>query len=249
MAPGLIKAVVTLPAQSGLPADNVTNTFHFYQDGTVPVGTFGPEITTLIEQFYSSVVVGDQTTHPVGYFISGLIDRAGLVTVDQYDWTSFGPTGSPIWTETFTPPATSGASDFQPPELAVCVSFNGNATGVPEVGPSGPIPTPEAAQDMGAPATHTGRTRPASRLRNRVYVGPLIIDAFDAATGRITNGFSELCSAAAKRLCQPGTNVRLVVASARAGSYTNPVTVWCDNEPDIQRRRGRKATVRNTKTV
>lgn len=115
-----------------------------------------------------------------------------------------------------------------PSEVAVAFSFRGDIAGVPE----------EAAN---------GLTRPASRRRGRVFLGPLTLQsAQEEATSKVARvkvTLRELIIAryqAAKVLWEPveAARARHIVYS-RAGAETWPVTrVHVDGEFDTVRRRG-----------
>jgi len=95
---------------------------------------------------------------------------------------------------------------------------------------------------------------PASRLRNRIYLGGLASDAFTLSS---TSAFPTIASAmrtniigAAQALeALNDANVQWVQYSPTTGLPSPIVGGWIDNTPDTQRRRGVSATVRTTFTV
>ena len=77
------------------------------------------------------------------------------------------------------------------------------------------IPSSDAAQDQGAPATHTGKTRPRASLRGRVFIGPLTAGVPDS-NGHVT--------ASAATVVQDAFDDLVGALSALANSTT--IVVW-----------------------
>lgn len=108
------RALVTIPAPSGLPADQIVHTFHFRNDelGVEPFGTFA----RMLDGFYTTV-------GPAGGSISSLLDDAyGPPTYTFYDLgetpprTPRGTTIAPAWDCT-------GNAEALPPEMAAVISL------------------------------------------------------------------------------------------------------------------------------
>jgi hypothetical protein len=80
--------------------------------------------------------------------------------------------GPPFRTDLATLTTASSASD-SPGQVCACVAYRADYGTAIEKGPMEDLPTPDDAQDYGAPPTHPGRTRPRARYRSRFFLGPL----------------------------------------------------------------------------
>lgn len=112
----------------------------------------------------------------------------------------------------------STSSSPTAPELALCVSFNG--------------------------AFVSGFSQ--ARRRGRVYLGPLAAAAVDS-TARVTPTLVSTMATAAGTLLSTSnaaSDWAWVVYSPTGNTAYPVVAGWVDNEMDVQRRRGRRATVR-----
>jgi hypothetical protein len=115
------------------------------------------DLTTMIANWFDTAVAG--SGNPVGYYLSFTIPRAGSPhEILYYDITGKldgTAAGGPIATVNFSitaqPPSTGVLA--LPDQIAVVVGYQGDMTGIPEF---------------------QGNTRPRSRRRGRVYVGPLV---------------------------------------------------------------------------
>jgi hypothetical protein len=159
MAVGLYQAVVQLVRTSGLPEDTVENVFHFKGDplgGTV--ASEAADIATMLKSFYNDTFESASTD--VANYIGRQISRAAnvckVVVYHKDDFDRDTLFGSPDHTLSFTlDPAQASTTEF-PSEVAICCSFHGDLTDVPET--------------VGTPPNVT---RPAARRRGRLYIGPL----------------------------------------------------------------------------
>jgi hypothetical protein len=132
------------------------------------------DVTAAITTFFNDAAVG--ATGPVGTYMGNGISRAtNAISISFTDVTadlSGLPAGTPFLTTAFTLIAADSPVDI-PPQCAALVAMR-SAYGVGlEQGPSAAIPTTHRAIEEGAPATHTGITRPRARDRGRFYLGPL----------------------------------------------------------------------------
>lgn len=138
--------------------------------GTLPPGSLQSNWNDWMGHAYGTATLS--TDH---LFANCLSRAADAVTAKAYDITAFldgSPHGSPYLTEQVTVSGTGGESRGN--QLCAVVGVQGaNYLSTPTDGPIGAIPTPEAAQDMGAPATHMGVTKLRSRLSGRWYLGPI----------------------------------------------------------------------------
>lgn len=211
------RAVVTLAATSGLPADSYVNVMHFAADDSPA------NIYAAIADFYNGDVSGDVS--PITHFLGGSVSRASLAAkVQIYNVPDApGPVGSPIYTGYFTIGASGSATNL-PVEVAVCLTIAADMTGVDE---------------------ELGDTRPRARRRGRIYVGPLTIDG--AASGqpypRPHADLIETLSKVGGEYLLTGS-VHVGVFSPTDWAWRIAVGGWVDDEFDTQRRRGRPSTAR-----
>lgn len=226
----VLRFQVTLHKDNGIPEDDVVNVWHFDTDQTIAEDA--DDIVGRLEAFYDSL----------GAFPWWAASLSGTADVKVYDMGK--PPGRPIELQTsFTFPT---AATQLPSELAVCVSFHGDLTGIPERVPGG----------AAGPA---GDTRPRARRRGRIYLGPFSTQAnFQGVGASDSTVNSELVTdiAEAVAVLAHGPDAgdgRLAVFSptiyandpANVDAATVDVTGgWVDNAWDIQRRRGVKASSR-----
>lgn len=258
------KAVAVLQPVNGQPKDVVTNSFHFSADDDV----LAVAAASAVIDFYNLqpiAGVGNGSSAP-GRYISEEISRALLASaLKVYKLpASPGPVGSPIgiipWTLVaaggLTSPNLSSAGANLPGEVACCLSMNADLTGLVEVGPvTSGLPSTESAIDQGAPATHSGKTRPKAHRRGRVYIGPfqtnclatqgpattvqrpsafLIQDLLDSANHNLGAGI----------IVRGGTALRVFSVRDWVGHDVTNFTV--DDAFDTQRRRGTAPTSKFT---
>lgn len=249
----ITKAVAVLAAVSGLAADEVENTFWFTHPDTEALAHV-TAIATAITQFYTN---SGATSHSVAEYISPVMSRAlGAAIVKCYTGPDInGVTGSPVLNLPFTLNAADSPFPQLPREVALAMSFHGDLSPVPEEGAVAAIPSSESAIDQGAPATHSGHTRPRARRRGRIFLGPLATSAL-----RVTSGTAEqrphqtvidtLATAAGQ--LHTGTMVtagEVWIVGSRRDNIGYPVTGgWVDDEFDTQRRRQIKPTARTVTT-
>lgn len=124
----------------------------------------------------------------------------------------------PIYIATYDfPSAPSGAATAR--ELAICSSF-------------------QAARQSGIPQ---------ARRRGRVYIGPIDATAIDSTGLIATASRSQVVSAFSGFFTAAGASaVVWSVYSRVSGDLYEVDNGWVDNAPDVQRRRGTDATVRQT---
>lgn len=129
------------------------------------------DLEAMAEKLFDTVHTG--ATNAMGHYLASCLDPA--TTIRAYDISAHldgGPHGSPYVSAAITRTATGGDSRGN----AQCAVINWHSLDyatTPNNGPVGAIPTPESAQDMGAPATHSGVTKLKARKANRMYFGPL----------------------------------------------------------------------------
>jgi hypothetical protein len=222
----LIRTVMS--TTSGLPEDKVINDFAVRFDGGAPTA---PELDTvmgIVGDFFRGANLSADT---VGTYISDDVSRAATHLVQAYHITA-GPLGSPAAEIDWLGPTTEAGSQSLPREVCGVLSFHGNLTGIPE---------------------EAGATRPKSRRRGRIFVGPLCTNAVSlgdnppvlapAFTQALRMHATAMYDALAAELCTWSV-------WSRANAELYPVVAgWTDNAPDIQRRRGQAPTLRTVFTT
>lgn len=231
-AMGILRVVNIAPARSLLPNDSSVNVWHFLISGGDPTVEDAAQAVGQLQAFYAD--------------ISSLFSPAVAVTADSwtmkaYKVTPGGPgeaddvSGSPILVDTYHPGAT-GASAL-PEEVALCLSYRGNITDVPE---------------------EQGATRPAARRRGRIYLGPLAtsVGTTDATSQRLipTSAAISTVLTAADTLqtalqADVSNPMSWAVYSRANGVAYEADLAWISNDWDTQRRRGRPATARTTQVL
>lgn len=221
----LTRAVVTLQMDSNLPEDVVQNVLHINPVGAPITSAEMDAAAAQISGFYQAV----------GPKLSANIQGVGAVhSIKFYDVNEggFGPgddqINSPIGERTFS--ITTLSSTASPPELAVCISLHADLT--------------NAYEEWGA-------TRPASRRRGRMYLGPLASAVFSSSTGLISSTHQTDIADSAWALVNnlAGNGTPLQIYSRAEGAFYEVVGLWVDNAPDVQRRRGVAATSRVVRPV
>ncbi len=231
----LLICKVTLPNVSGLPADSVTNTFHFLKPNSLSVSDGANEAADFLIDFYTAVPdangISPTPSKKLGEFLSSVLSRTtSACTIEVYNG-ALAPPRVPVLTAAFTLPAALGTTAL-PNEVALCGSFRRTVPGI-------------------APA----------RTRGRVYIGPIGLSAVTTtpsggfvrpdSTGN-PNMVGTLCAALATMVTdswtafQAGTGPVFGVYSVTLNEFTRPEEVWVDNEFDTQRRRGGEATTRTS---
>jgi hypothetical protein len=235
-----ILAAVHLHDINGMPADDSINTFAI-SDGSTGGSPLDlcTEVSGPLGLFYTG------GSAPVSSFLSSSLD-IGTMKADivYYQLAPTGsvvpvtPLGGPLLTTHFSL-GTGGGSSL-PREVAACLSYHADMTGLPEDVPGG-APGP------------AGDTHPAARHRGRIYLGPLANNALGAGVNgpgvysglrtSATNAAASFMSAMGAIAIGP---VRWCVWS-RVNHALYPITGgWMDDAFDTQRRRGIEATQRTT---
>lgn len=223
---------------SGLPEDVTVNTWHFEDAGDTDTETAGHAINGVMAAAYftDTGALGNN----LGEFISSSISRTNKPKLKTYavDKATGLAISEPIEDLPAAFSAPIGAGPL-PREIALCLSFHGDLTGLAE----------EVADTADAGLE---RDRPASRKRGRVYIGPLSQAALTAGTdSRPGAGIMAVSlRVGAYLLSGPAplvTNELVPVVYSRKLRTTADITgFWVDNEWDTQRRRGLRRTTRST---
>jgi hypothetical protein len=223
--PSDVLASVVLNHVSGLARDEVVNNFVFTTPTTgAPSGELD-DIKAALESFYNDVPTGASAS--MGTYIGNSISRSTKPNIKYYlldGHLSGAAHGSPMRIDTFSSFDSPGGSDDMPAEVAFCLSYHAAFFSDPEF---------------------SGITRPRSRDRGRVYLGPLIRStASTSPTTHITRpagGFMAdvLLAGAALR---DDADTQWVVWSRKNASTKTIITVAVDDAFDTQRRRGERPT-------
>jgi len=233
----IYRAVVKMHVGAGNSKDDCDMSFSFVKSGAVNVG----DATVIANELATRMNTAPPAPANLALcqLISSKISRVHKPDIEVFDAVAGG---SPVFTLPNIIWGDPLSAYVLPPELAACLSFRGDYGSAVERGALESIPTPEAAQDMGAPATHPGRAHPRARLRGRVYVGPLQRDQIDPSTGQITLQCAENIGGFGKALRDSAVlaaaGIAWAVHSRRNGSAVAVTNGYCDTAPDIQRRRG-----------
>lgn len=236
----ILLARAVLPDVNGVAADQAVNDFVF--NTTNSQATIAADVI----KFYNHVYV---SSVPVANYIGATRSRvANASRIDFYDIASYlsgAPHGSPVGSVAFTLAAASATDDL-PLQSCVVVSYHGSYTGLVERGPTATRPTPEAAIDMGAPATHAAATRPRATARGRIYVGPLNRALLGSGPSgpELSVTMKGVIKAAASGLLsdEPGWSVW----SRTTASVLPVIGGWVQDQFGEQRRRAVKTPTRST---
>lgn len=228
----LVKIAVTHHDLSGLPEDDIVNTFHF---GTDP-GGITTQMSADFEIALDAFWHGNPTQGgvPLDAYLSGRLDRTKGRDYDIYvKETGEKDFGSPVDIVRGKAFSAVGSNANLPAEVALCGSFHGDLTDIPE---------------------EAGVTRPAARRRGRIYVGPLNTAAQNTTgTAVVSRPAQQFIDCLANRIEILRLSSEAVpewswgvahAASTAAWTFTKVEGGWVDNEWDTQRRRGHLATQR-----
>lgn len=154
-------------------------------DTTIPItaATTTP-LAVLYDNFLNRLAAGQ--AHTVASYLGDSLSRAsGAVQIEYYDVTNHldgSSAGNPITISTDTLGASTAAGDL-PLGVALPIGIRAAYGTDIEHGVLAQIPTGDRAQDEGAPATHSGTTRPRARDRGRFYLGPLDLSCLEGTPG------------------------------------------------------------------
>lgn len=199
---------VTLRPTSGIPADEIVNTYHMdvLTSGALARAAF--ELAA--ETFYDTVAA----------WFSALIASTGH-TMSFYDLDDPEPRQPVVPPFEFDLPALP--ANRLPGELACCMSYR-------------------ASYVSGSPN---------ARRRGRVYLGPFQSNAVET-TGKIKNSVIEDIADAGQTFfnaVNTSGDGSMMVYSPTDAAAREVVSLWVDNEWDIQRRRGSIATFREDRGI
>lgn len=226
------KVVTTWARKSGILKDYVDFDFHVQPlSGADMTAGEWANVNSDISNFINTLAVGQ--TNAVFQYLSNVLKRtAASITTQAFKLPAApGPTGVAVFSGTISPAGGGGGNDL-PAELAICLSFHGDYTLIPEHG--------------------AGGTRPKARWRNRVFLGPITDFGTtpDGTTSEIlisSQCRTDLTKAAGKlQTALAGHGVNWVTWSPTDWAAHPVVGGWVDNAVDVQRRRGIAATAKTT---
>lgn len=221
----LIRAIMT--NDNGLIEDSFINDFAFTK--SLPQSSAEiDELFTRVSNFYRQ---DDTEGFAVSEFISTSVSRAVTHELVAYRIQA-GGLGSPIASEPWLGPVAPISGSFNlPNEVAMCVSFHADLTGVLE---------------------ESGATRPKARRRGRLYVGPLIREAVQAHLPNpvLNPTFGVALREGIGRIMDAnddaGSGGSFGVWSRKDATVRVVTGGWTDNAPDTLRKRGQKSSARVT---
>lgn len=231
----LLRATVSLVDVGGLARDEAKNVWHFSTASGIDTNDMS-EVGNALAAFYGGA-------GGISQDLASSVKR-GVDTVHRVDFAEV-TRGAPGESDDTVSPIIStrpfainvgGPVQPLPAELACCLSFRGNTLGVPE---------------------EQGLIRPKSRLRGRIFIGPLggALLELDNTTKRpkFTQAFRDRVitsyNALLAEIDDSPLEVSHVVYSRANASSAIVVNAHVDEEPDTIRRRGRKSEQRSVQTV
>lgn len=224
---GLYVAVVTLRRTSGITDDDINNVFTFVDSAATSDSDVANTLTTRLTNFYNVI---NSAAGKVTDYLSEALSRAAGNRIDYYftdDFSGATPLGSPVETRSWVL-ASGSASTPIPSEVCAVVSFHGNLTDIPE---------------------RDGSTRPASRRRGRVFIGPLeqtaLVENAVTHEAELNPTCINVLKGAATDLMNLNDHLAWCVWSKADAAQHPVVGGYVDNAFDTQRRRGNKATTRS----
>lgn len=224
---GNLHTTITFENKSGAPRDRVVNSFAFVTPAA-PTDFDMLNIEAALLAFYNTAGTGG--TNAIGKYLSGALSRSIKPVVRHYDVTAHlagTAAGSPVRVSDLADFLTTPiATNNLPNEVSVSLSF---------------------ASDYGSDVEFAPGSRPRSRDRGRVYLGPLTLGAVatNGTTGRcfVEAGFqADIVAAASDLLTDADT--QWSVWTRRGAAFKQVTRLWVDDEFDTQRRRGGVTTNR-----
>lgn len=227
---GILRVMSVLSMKSGLPEDDVVNTWHCITPGEV-TSAEAVVATDALSTFYAAI--GSKLGAQVSI-------AANAHTHKSYAVESSGPGAAdddlvgPLTQVPFTIGAVS--STASPAEVAVCLSMTAFGAGLVN--------------------EEEGNTRPKARYRGRVYIGPVSegVDTLEATTSISRPNMTDMQAIldAAVTMAETINNeagMALCVYSRADNLGRSVESFHIDNAWDTVRSRGQKPTARITATV
>lgn len=225
----VVHTQAVLGSITALPRDVTINNFTFQVPGTPPTEAQYDAIEAALEDFYNADLAGPGLG--VHNYIGKVMSRAAnACSFRHYDITAHGSgdaAGSPVRITSWTLGAEQAGGKDWPEQVALGLSFRGNYGTDVEFGP--------------------GKTRPRSRRRGRVFLGPLNDLGYsqDATTGRVkpSNNMQLVWADAGRRLMNADVGWS-VWSRVDVITWEDVVAGWVDDRFDTQRSRLEEASAR-----
>jgi hypothetical protein len=225
---GIDHVTVTLEHKNGLSRDRVVNSFTFRSPGDFVTAADADAIDAVLTQFYNGVHA--PATRSIASYLGVSMSRTVPPIVRHYDVTndlSGTPSGSPLFMRNLPTINVNVSANGLPNEIAYVLTF---------------------AASFGADVEFAPGSRPRSRDRGRVYLGPLNQDCMTSSgvgsATEPTGSFIDVVRYGGAFL-RDDPDTELVVWSRSAAGVKPVVSVWCDNAFDVQRRRGERPTLKS----
>lgn len=241
----LWRAQAILKHASGLPRDNATNTFWFFDAGNLVTPEVAEVVAENVRSFYVSPT---NKFKPLMNWLSPSIVTAGheiKVTpiVEATGVDSRGAGFPPLWTEVFDFLGRVLPAEGTPAEVAVCLSYKNMASGqVPPaqrrgrwyIGPLAKLVTEQAASV----------TRPTAALLGDLLAAGEELQANGQADGHELVVYSRPFEGRDETPRPGNPRGPLPALAARPGKAYPVTDFWVDNAFDTIRKRGERATSR-----
>lgn len=255
----ILRAQVVHKHRSGLPRDNVVNTFHFSTAAYTEASA--ETLAERVRDMYTTVV-GANATALQSWFADSIALVGHEVRVYPIDEDTGlderGPGQPPVWIETFDHIGRNLVAGMSlPAEVALCLSYkNSTPSGVPPAQRRGRVyfgPFVEKGDVLAEDATlHIGR--PSALLQTELLeCGKWLKNHANDATNvwgvfsRPFEGRPEITAQARKDAGGPFR--ALPALPARGGAFYDITDLWVDDAWDTVRRRGERAASRQSAVV
>lgn len=206
---------VRFRSASGIPADDIVNTWSFVGAGASDAAN-ALEATQRLDAFYSDVQAGGNAV--ITYYPEDVL--SGIVEMKVYDITDPEPR-APIFEGSVDHSTELGTGNAIPEEVAVCLSFAAD---------------PVSGQPM--------RRRRGRVYLGPFTTSSLDVDATTGRPIPNPNMVTTIALAAEGLLAANDAGMSWAVWSRAAGALYAVTNGWIDNAFDTQRRRGADATAR-----
>lgn len=233
------KTTQAMHSVTGMPEDDVITTYHWRTDEAGHSVVTAAALNGHVAAAWNTITAPG-TSLPCDW-ISPEISRTILPTCKTYDEAG----GSPLAVNNWLAFSGTPSAKAFPAEVAVCLSFNGDLTDIPEE-------LPDDADPDARPE------RPASRRRGRIFVGPLTDQAGGSTEPVRPVAFMKndllglgvfLANPTNATLTSIGTTWGVWSKEQENAPFTPIVQVSVDDAFDTQRRRGVAKTSRVIQAV
>lgn len=238
---GVWLVTVDFPSIDGVAKDAVQ--WKFVLNPTVPQDQV--DLQNMLAAFWntppSGPGIGGTAMH--SYLANGLSRVAGALIFRWYNVTDSLHSGVSHGTPVFIGTGGLTTGTLSPTDMpatnALVLATNALPGDALEHGPSETIPSTEAAIDQGAPATHPAISRPLSRTRGRMFLGPWNIGAIQANSDDVATQLGLIaCHAAVDLIAASALKFSPWVVWSKLDGVVRPVAHgYCETKFGTQRRR------------